>query len=81
VVDADVDPASVAGEVIDPVRDGLLDVWTGVEEVVVLDLDGLAGGAPLPPSQGRYPSCSRFLVSTLITGSPSAWWFLTCSLR
>jgi hypothetical protein len=81
VVDADVDPAAVAGEVLDPVRDGLLDVWTGEEAVVVFDLDGLAGGAPLPTSQGSRPSCSRFLASTLMTGSPAAWWSLTCSLR
>jgi hypothetical protein len=61
VVDADIHPASVAGEVIDPVRDGLLDVWTGVEEVVVFDLDGLAGGAPLPPSHGQTPQLFALL--------------------
>src|SRR5215218_9084135 len=42
-------------------------------------------GSPLGrhsrPAMGSRPSCSRFLVSTLITGSPSAWWSLTCSLR
>jgi len=61
VVDADVDPAGVAGEVVDPVRDGLLDVRAGEEEVVVLDLDGLAGGAPLPPSHGQTPQLFALL--------------------
>src|SRR5207344_1556951 len=47
VVDADVDPAGVARQVVDPIRDGLLDVWAGEEEVVVFHLDRLTLGAPL----------------------------------
>src|SRR5215218_9394176 len=61
VVDADVDPAAVAGEVVDRVRDGLLDVRTGEEEVVVFDLDGLALGAPLPTSHGQPPQLFALL--------------------
>jgi hypothetical protein len=31
------------------------------KQVVVLDLDGLAGGAPLPPGHGQSPSCSGLI--------------------
>jgi hypothetical protein len=49
VVDPNVDPAGVAVDVVDAVRDRLLDVWAGEKEVVVFDLDRLAGRTPFSP--------------------------------
>ena len=78
MIDADVDPAGIPGEVIDAIRDGLLAVGSG-EEAVILDADRVALGAPLPAGVGSCPSISFFLASTLMTGSPSACCALTCS--
>jgi hypothetical protein len=44
-------------------------------------LTGWPLGRHSRPAMGSRPSCSRLLVSTLMTGSPSAWWSLTCWLR
>jgi hypothetical protein len=49
VVDTNIDPASIAGKVIDPVRDRLLHLRAAEEEAVVLHLDGFTPRAPLPP--------------------------------
>src|ERR1700709_2485533 len=40
---------------------------------------GCPRGRHSRPELGNRPSCSFFLVSTLITGSPAAWCCLTCS--
>src|SRR4029450_5329854 len=58
VVDADVDPAGVAGEVVDPVRDRLLHVRAGEIEVVVFHLDRLTLRVPLPP--GHWQPAEMF---------------------
>jgi hypothetical protein len=55
VIDADVDPSGVRGDVVDPVGDGLLDLGTGEEETVVLDLDRIAFRPPFP-ARDRQPS-------------------------
>jgi len=54
VVGADVHPAGIAGDVIDPVRDRLLHLRPG-EEGMILDLHGLALGPPLPPGHRQPP--------------------------
>jgi len=66
VVDTDVHPPGVAGDVVEPVRDGLFHLQAGEEEVVILDLDWFTGRSPLAPGHGQPPQLSRFLVSTLI---------------
>jgi len=60
VVDADVDPAGIGGEVVDAVRDGLRTLRTG-EEAVVLHPDRLAFRAPLPAGVGQLPEQFLFL--------------------
>jgi hypothetical protein len=42
------------------------------QQVVVFHLDRLTLGCHPRPAMGSRPSCSRFLVPTLTTGSPSA---------
>jgi len=54
VIDTDVDPAGVPGEVVDAIGDGLLAVGSG-EEAVILDADRVALGAPLPAGVGQLP--------------------------
>src|ERR671913_388768 len=61
VVDADVDPAGVARQVVDPVRDRLLHLRTGEEEVVVFHLDRLTPGVPLLPGHGQTPELFALL--------------------
>jgi hypothetical protein len=36
---------------------------------------------PLAPGVFEFPMISFFLVSTLMTGSSAACWFLACPLR
>ncbi len=55
VVDPDVDPAGVAGDVVDAVGDRLLDIRAAEEEVVVLHLNRLALGVPFPPRHRQVP--------------------------
>jgi len=52
VVDTDVHPARVGGEVVDAVGDGQRHVRSGGEEAVVFDLDRVTLRAPLPPGRG-----------------------------
>ena len=40
---------------------------------LILHRYGMPFGRHSRPPIGSLPSCSRFLVSTLITGSPAAW--------
>lgn len=61
VVDADVDPAGVSGDVVDPVRDRLLNIRSAEEEVVVLDLHRIALGAPLASGHGQAPELFALL--------------------
>ena len=55
VIDTDIHPAGVAGDVVDPVRDRLLHIRAGEEEAVVLHLHRLALRAPLPAAH-RQPA-------------------------
>ena len=54
VIGADVHPAAVAGDVVDPVRDRLLHLRPG-EEGVILHLHRLALGPPLPAGHRQPP--------------------------
>jgi hypothetical protein len=54
VVDAGVHPAGVAGDVVDPARDRLLDIWAG-EQAVARHRHRVALGAPLPAAH-RQPA-------------------------
>jgi hypothetical protein len=53
VVDPDVDPAGIGGQVVDAVRDGLLDLGPGEKEAVILHLHRLPARAPLATSIGQ----------------------------
>jgi hypothetical protein len=48
---------------------------------MVFHLHRLSAWAPLAAGAGQLADLLFLLVSTLITGSPAAWWSLTCSLR
>lgn len=61
MVHTDIDPAAIAGQVVDPERDGLLDVGAGEVEVVVLDVDGIAGGSPFATGHGEPPEMLALL--------------------
>ncbi len=61
MVDADVHPAGVRADVVDPIRDGLLDVRPGEEEAVVLNLDRVALRSPLPAWAGEPTQLLTFL--------------------
>ena len=76
--DADADPPLVGGEVIDAVGDR-------VPELLVLEVGprtstGRPLGSNSRPTALKSPTSSRFLASTLITGSPAAIASLTVSL-
>ena len=68
MVDPDIDPALVGGEVIDPVRDRL------AELLVLESCTRTRSGSPLGrhsrPAFLKSPTSSFFLVSTQITGCP-----------
>ena len=66
-IHADVDPALIAGEVEHPIGDRVPEIL--VLEVVRADQRGLPV-APARPTALKSPISSRFLESTLITGSP-----------
>ena len=70
MVDPDLDPALVVGEVVDAVGDRLAELV--VLEVVDADRLGLALGRHSCPPFLKSPTSSFFLVSTEIAGWPAA---------
>ena len=75
MVGADVDPAGVRGQVVDPVRDGLAQL-AGRGSRGSSPATGSPFGRHCRPAFLYWPTSSFFLVSTLITGSPAAWMVL-----
>jgi DNA-binding transcriptional MocR family regulator len=73
MVDADVHPAGVGGEVMNALGNGKVHARPCGEEAVVLDPTGSPFGRHSRPAAGSCPSCSFFLASMLITGSPASW--------
>jgi hypothetical protein len=69
VVDAEIDPAGVGGDVVDPVGHCLAEF--GDAKIVDADGLGIAFAAQLAPAILKSPTSSFFLVSTEIAGSPS----------
>ena len=53
MIDPDVDPAGIGGQILDPVGDGVGDIGAGSKEAVVLHLDRVAFRSPLPARVGQ----------------------------
>src|SRR2546423_14372441 len=69
MINAYVHPVGVGAHVVYPVRQRHLDRVTG--KVVHVHLDWLTARRPLAAAFLKSPTSSRFLVSTLTTGSPA----------
>jgi len=80
VVDADIDPTAIRGEVIDAVGMACSVSGPAVKKLWSSTRTGSPLGRHSRPAAGNCPSCSFFFASTLMTGSPASWWALTCSL-